>query len=126
MNGHSFVAMTHLDHLTIFVRDHRAAARWYTQNLGFEVEFETPDGFTTAIRDDRDFTIFLTNRATNDDQPRCVLYFEVEDVDTEYERLVKNGIESIQAPRENPWGYGPELRDLDGHTIRLWDARSVE
>jgi uncharacterized glyoxalase superfamily protein PhnB len=101
--------VTHLDHLTIFVRDHRGAARWYTQNLGFEVEFETPDGVTTAIRDDRDFTIFLTNRATNDDQPRCVLYFEVKDVDTEYERLVKNGVESIQAPRENQWGYGRQL-----------------
>jgi predicted enzyme related to lactoylglutathione lyase len=119
--------VTRLDHLTIFVRDHQAAARWYTQNLGFDVEFETPDGVTTAIRDDRDFTIFLTNRATSDDdQPRCVLYFEVKDVDTEYERLVNNGVESIQPPQEKPWGYGPELRDLDGHTIRLWDARSVE
>lgn len=119
-------AMTRLDHLTIFVRDHRAAARWYTQHLDLEVEFETPDGATTAIRDDRDFTIFLTNRATTDDSPRCVLYFEVPNVDTAYERLVANRVESIHAPRENPWGYGPELRDPDGHTIRLWDSRSVK
>jgi predicted enzyme related to lactoylglutathione lyase len=96
--------MPHVDHLTIFVRDHRAAAQWYTQNLGFEVEFETPDGVSTAIRDDRDFTIFLTNRATTDDQPRCVVYFGVPNVDIEYERLVANGVESIHAPRENPWG----------------------
>jgi uncharacterized glyoxalase superfamily protein PhnB len=96
--------MTQLDHLTIFVRDNRAAARWYTQHLDFEVEFETPDGATSAIRDDRDFTIFLTNRATAADQPRCILYFEMPNVDTEYERLVANGVESIHAPRENPWG----------------------
>jgi predicted enzyme related to lactoylglutathione lyase len=118
--------MPHLDHLTIFVRDHRAAAQWYTKNLGFEVEFETPDGVTTAIRDDRDFTIFLTNRVTTDDQPRSILYFEMPNVDTEYERLVAKGVDSIHAPRQNPWGYGPELRDLDGHTIRLWDSRSVK
>jgi catechol 2,3-dioxygenase-like lactoylglutathione lyase family enzyme len=62
--------MTQLDHFTIFVRDNRAAARWYTQHLDFEVEFETPNGATSAIRDDRDFTIFLTNRATADDQPK--------------------------------------------------------
>jgi predicted enzyme related to lactoylglutathione lyase len=117
--------VAHLDHLTLFVRDHRAAADWYTTNLGYEVEFETPDGGTTAVRDDRDFTIFLTERPRAGDQPPCILYFEVEDVDVENSRLVTNGVDVIHAPRENPWGYGPELRDLDGHLIRLWDARSV-
>jgi hypothetical protein len=63
-------AVTHLDHLTIFVRDHRLSAQWYVENLGFEVEFETPDAATTAIRDDRDFTVFLTERATTDDESR--------------------------------------------------------
>jgi hypothetical protein len=48
-------------------------------------------------------TIFLTTRATTDDQSRCVLYFGVPSVDIEYEpRLVANGVESIHAPRENP------------------------
>ncbi len=117
--------MIRLDHLTIFVRDHPLSARWYVQNLGFEVEFETPDGATTAIRDDGDFTIFLTNRAPTNDDPRCILYFEVPDVDAEYERLVRIGVEVTHAPKEHPWGYGPEIRDPDGHSIRLWDARSA-
>lgn len=118
--------MAHLDHLTIFVRDHRMAARWYVENLGFEVEFETPDGATTAVRDSEDFTIFLAERESDEDGPRCILYFEVPNVDTEYQRLTTNGVESVHGPQDNPWGYGPELRDLDGHGIRLWDARSVE
>jgi predicted enzyme related to lactoylglutathione lyase len=117
--------VTHLDHLTIFVRDHRLSAQWYVENLGFEVEFETPDAATTAIRDDRDFTVFLTERATTDDESRCILYFEVADVDAEHERLAANRVDVTHAPRENPWGYGPELRDPDRHAIRLWDARSV-
>jgi predicted enzyme related to lactoylglutathione lyase len=117
--------MVHLDHLTIFVGDRRLAARWYVDNLGFAVEFETPDGLTTAVRDDRDFTIFLTSRAGNDHEPRCVLYFEVPDVDSAYERLAANGVEIVHGPQDSGWGYGPELRDLDGHLIRLWDARSV-
>jgi predicted enzyme related to lactoylglutathione lyase len=117
-------AMVHLGHLTIFVRDHCASARWYVEKLSFEVEFETPDG-ATAIRDDREFTIFLENRATTNHEPRCVLYFEVADVDAEYGPLVSNGIEVTHAPRENPWGYGPEARDPDGHAVRLWDTRSA-
>ncbi|HEX4864653.1 MAG TPA: VOC family protein [Acidimicrobiales bacterium] len=119
--------MADLDHLTLFVRDHHRAARWYVQNLGFEVEFETPDGATTAVRDGKEFTIFLTNRAeAGDGEPRCVLYFEVPDVDDEYKRLLANGVTVAHAPQEAPWGYGPELRDPDGHGIRLWDARSVK
>lgn len=119
--------MAELDHLTLFVRDHQLAARWYVENLGFEVEFETPDGDTTAVRDTKDFTIFLTNRAAaGEDESRCVLYFKVADVDEEYERLLANGVVAAHGPRETPWGYGPELRDPDGHGIRLWDARSAE
>lgn len=34
------------------------AARWYVENLRFQVEFKTPDGTTTAVRDSEDFTIF--------------------------------------------------------------------
>lgn len=120
--------MAGLDHLTLFVRDHQRAARWYVDNLGFEVEFETPDGATTAVRDSNDFTVFLTNRAVagDDEPPRCVLYFEVADVDGEYKRLLANGVLAIHRPQETPWGYGPELRDPDGHGIRLWDSRSVK
>jgi predicted enzyme related to lactoylglutathione lyase len=74
----------------------------------------------------KDFTIFLTERESGDDGPRCILYFEVPNVDTEYQRLTTNGVESVHGPQDNSWGYGPELRDLDGHIIRLWDARSVK
>ena len=119
--------MADLDHLTLFVRDHQRAARWYVENLGFEVEFQAPDGATTALRDSKDFTIFLTNRAVaGEDEPRCVLYFKVPDVDDEYKRLLANGVLAAHGPRETPWGYGPELRDPDGHGIRLWDARSLK
>jgi catechol 2,3-dioxygenase-like lactoylglutathione lyase family enzyme len=117
--------MVHLDHLTIFVRDRQLAARWYVDNLGLEVEFETPDGLTTAVRDERDFTVFLTSRPGNDDEPRCILYFEVPDVDLEFDRLASNEVGVVHGPQDSGWGYGPELRDPDGHLIRLWDARSV-
>lgn len=102
------------------------AARWYVENLRFQVEFETPDGTTTAVRDSEDFTIFLTERESGEDEPRCILYFEVPNVDAECQRLMTNGVESVHGPQDNSWGYGPELRDLDGNSIRLWDKRSVK
>jgi len=54
------------------------------------------------------------------------LYFEVPNVDAEHRRLTTNGVEAVHGPQDKSWGYGPELRDLDGHSIRLWDARSVK
>jgi hypothetical protein len=90
------------------------------------VEFETPDGTTTAVRDSEHFTNFLTERESGEDEPRCILYFEVPNVDAEHRRLTTNGVESVHGPQDKSWGYGPELRDLDGHSIRLWDARSVK
>jgi catechol 2,3-dioxygenase-like lactoylglutathione lyase family enzyme len=67
--------MTHLDHLTIFVRDHRRAARWYTQNLGFEVEFETPDAKTALVANtgsDSASTINVKTRTKDPDDRAAV------------------------------------------------------
>ena len=72
--------MARLNHLTLFVRDRRTATDWYVQNLNLEVEFEVPETATTAVRDPGDFTIFLMERSSTDDAPRCALYFEVDDV----------------------------------------------
>ena len=117
--------MARLNHLTLFVRDRSTATDWYVQNLNLEVEFEVPETTTTAVRDPDDFTIFLMERSSIDDAPRCVLYFEVDDVDAEYQRIRHGGAAVAHPPRETPWGYGPEVIDPDGHIVRLWDQRSA-
>lgn len=119
------VGIARLNHLTLFVRDRSTASDWYVRNLNLEVEFEVPETATTAVRDPADFTIFLTERPSAEDAPRCVLYFQVDDVDAEYQRLQQSGAKVTHPPRKTPWGYGPEVIDPDGHVIRLWDQRSV-
>ena len=113
------------NHLTLFVRDRSTATDWYVQNLNLEVEFEVPETATTTVRDPDDFTIFLMERSSIDDAPRSVLYFEVDDVDAEYQRIRQGGAALAHPPRETPRGYGPEIIDPDGHIVRLWDQRSV-
>ena len=118
--------MGRLNHLTLFVRDRSIAADWYVRMMGLEVEFELPDTGTTAVRDLADFTIFLTERSTIRGEPRCILYFQVDDVDAEFDRISHAGVAVAHPPREEAWGYGPELLDPDGHAIRLWDQRSIK
>jgi predicted enzyme related to lactoylglutathione lyase len=114
-----------LNHLTLFVRDRRVAAEWYVRMMGLEVEFELPDAGTTAVRDAADFTIFLTERADIGEGPRCILYFQVDDVDAEFDRMSQEEVVAVHPPQAESWGYGPELLDPDGHAIRLWDQRSI-
>lgn len=117
--------MARLDHLTLFVRDRSTASHWYVTNLNLEVEFEVAEAATTAVRDPAGFTIFLTERLSAEDAPRCVLYFHVDDVDAEYQRLQQSDAKVAHPPRKTLWGYGPEVIDPDGHVVRLWDQRSV-
>jgi predicted enzyme related to lactoylglutathione lyase len=117
--------MAHLNHLTLFVQDRVRAADWYMETLGLELEFEIPEGGTTAVRDPGDFTIFLMERSDLGAEPRCVLYFQVDDVDAEFDRIQRQSVVVAHPPRREAWGYGPELTDPDGHAIRLWDQRSI-
>jgi predicted enzyme related to lactoylglutathione lyase len=116
--------MVRFDHLAISVRDRAVARDWYVATIGLEVEFEIDAAGVTAVRDDHDFTIFLTQDA--DGAPECVLYFQVDDVDARYATLVAAGTSFRDPPQVNPWGYGAELLDPDGHTVRLWDERSMQ
>jgi predicted enzyme related to lactoylglutathione lyase len=114
-----------LNHLTLFVGDRSVASDWYVSNLDLEVEFEVAETASTALRDPQDFAIFLEERSSDDGAPRCVLYFQVDDVDVEYRRLEQNDVQIAHTPQQTAWGYGPEVVDPDGHLVRLWDQRSV-
>ena len=74
-------------------------------NLDLEVEFEVAETATTALRDHADFAIFLAERSPDEGAPRCVPYFQVDDVDVEYRRLERNGVEITHAPQSTLWGY---------------------
>jgi catechol 2,3-dioxygenase-like lactoylglutathione lyase family enzyme len=52
---------------------------------------------------------------------RCVLEFEVEDVDREYERLKHLAVSFVKPPTTQPWGLRSVwFRDPDGHLINFY------
>lgn len=117
--------MIKLDHLTISVRDYRASRTWYTQILGLKQEFEVPER-ATALQDDTGFTLFLEQVSTDDINPCCVLYFQVEDVEKIHRRLIGAQQEFVHPPEKRFWGYGAELLDPDGYRLRLWDEKTMK
>jgi catechol 2,3-dioxygenase-like lactoylglutathione lyase family enzyme len=116
--------MIKLDHLTLRVSDHRKSRDWYMATLGLKVEFEVPQRPATALQDDAGFTLFV-EQGPEPPAPGCALYFQVEDVEARHRQLTSQGVGFVHGPRTAYWGYGAELADPDGYTIRLWDETSM-
>jgi predicted enzyme related to lactoylglutathione lyase len=124
-------AMVKLDHLRITVENWRASRDWYVGNFGFKVEFEVPEGGVhkrgvVALQDDAGFTVFLEQTDNAVYACDCIYYFQVGNVDDEFRALSSKGVRFLQTPQQLYWGYGAELVDPDGHTIRIWDERSMK
>lgn len=78
------------------------------------LRFVCPDGGST-------FSVDLVNVVDHDEQ--VTVYFEVDDVDAEYDRLGHNGLEFEHPPADMPWLWrGARLRDPDGHRLCIFDA----
>ena len=114
-----------LDHLSLVVRDWRAARDWYMRHLGLGLEFEIPERRTAALQDDAGLTLFVAESDEPVGPRSCVLTFQVGDVEEHHRRLAAAGVAFECAPSKRFWGYGAELRDLDGYLVYLWDERSM-
>jgi catechol 2,3-dioxygenase-like lactoylglutathione lyase family enzyme len=117
--------MVRLDHLSLPVNDWQKSRDWYKNRLGFEVEFEIPDRKTAAMRDDADLTIFLYQSEVTV-CPGISFTIQVDDVEAAHQRLTASGVSFVHPPMKVFWGYGAELRDPDGYSLRLWDQKSMK
>jgi catechol 2,3-dioxygenase-like lactoylglutathione lyase family enzyme len=117
--------MVKLDHLSIFVSDHRRSRDWYATHFGFSVEFEVPERDTVALQDDAGLTLFLVKDPERARHPSCGLTFQVADVEATHRELAAAGVHFVNAPQKLFWGYGAELNDPDGYLIHLWDERTM-
>lgn len=116
--------MAKLDHLGLQVADRTRSAKWFVDTLGLEIEFEISEAGVTALRDEADLSIFLNESSAP--TVEAVLYFQVESVDALFGTLAARGVSFVHSPKVTSWGYGAELLDPDGHTVRLWDVSSMK
>jgi len=119
-------AMLKFDHLTIPVSNWIASRDWYVKSLGLKIEFEVPERRTVAVQDHSDFTIFLVQDSVPSNATGFSLTFQVEDVQKSFEEISRKGLHFTHPPQKVFWGYGAELRDPDGYSVRLWDQKSMK
>jgi catechol 2,3-dioxygenase-like lactoylglutathione lyase family enzyme len=57
----------------------------------------------------------------------CIIAFRVKDVDAEYERLQKLGVEFVKLPETHPWGARSVwFRDPDGNIVDFYADQDPE
>lgn len=118
--------MLKFDHLAIPVGSWTASRDWYVETLGLTIEFEVPDRSTVAVQDEHNFTLFLVQGAVPPAPAEFALYFQVADVRKSHQSLSGRGVPFNHPPQKVFWGFGAELPDPDGYSIRLWDERSMK
>ncbi len=106
---------------TLPVRDVREKAEWYQQNSALICAFSTATRRPTAqFSLGRQHCTFFPG-APNPDHHW--VYLQVEDVDEVYEWIRGNGVETLDAPIDQPWRMREfNLCDLNGYHLRFGAA----
>ena len=90
--------MIKFNHMNLPVVNLEASRDWYTRNFGFKVEFEIPERRTTALVDDADFTIFITEVSDALAGLKPDLSFQVDDVEQKFRELREDSVQFVSPP----------------------------
>jgi predicted enzyme related to lactoylglutathione lyase len=111
----------------ISVTDITRSVAFYRDVLGIPLLFEVP-GQRMAFFASGDVRLYLGVPEPPEFTSKCVLYFRVDDIETEHVRLVLAGVPARSAPHIVHRDGDTELwmsflTDPDGHTVALMQER---
>lgn len=126
--------MTHLELVTLVVRDYDAAIRFFVDVLQFALVEDTPsltnDGRPkrwVVVRPAGGQTGILLARADGEQQMDSVgrqfagrvgMFLRVDDFEAVYQRMIAAGVQFVSSPRDEPYGRLAVFLDLEGNR---WD-----
>jgi lactoylglutathione lyase len=112
----------------IYVADQDRAKEFYTQTLGFELVQDTPMGpdegaprWIEVAPPDRNVVLILF---TPEGQEELVgtfsnVLFECDDVRKTHQELAERGVEFVDEPRQEFWGWWAMFKDSEGNRFGL-------
>jgi catechol 2,3-dioxygenase-like lactoylglutathione lyase family enzyme len=126
--------MSHLELVTLVVRDYDAALRFFVEVLQFELVEDTPSLTNhgrakrwVVVRPAGGQTGVLLARADGERQTASIgqqfagrvgMFLRVDDFERTYERLRSAGVQFVSTPRDEPYGRVAVFLDLEGNR---WD-----
>ena len=106
----------------VWVNDQDVSYDFYTNKLGFEVKSDitTPDGYRwLEVRPVGAETTLGISKTNGDEASKpggfIGIILDTDDIVATYEELKAKGVEFIDAPSQQPWGWWATLKDPDGN-----------
>ena len=113
--------------LALRARNYKDTVRFYQDVLGVPLEEEKhgDEGPHNEYSWHNPYFHFAIFPAGADDDPtRSELAFGVEDFPEVHAKAVVAGVRVVEAPRQEPWGFGASYLDPDGNTVGVYELSS--
>ncbi|WP_343532184.1 VOC family protein [Pedobacter sp.] len=106
----------------LLVADIGASIEFYTQKIGFELDFRYEDFYAGIIKDGYSIHLKLGSPSLEERQHKLEhddldIVFSIEDVETLYNDFVNKGIQITQPLCERPYGKEFYIADPDGYIL---------
>ena len=117
--------MKKYDNFFIPVDDIEKARKYYETNLGLKVKFDFSDIGMIAFSVDGEAAIILKDKNKFKDSKQTI-WFEVNDVQSEYQKMKENGINFLSEPFKIRTGYAVEFEDPFGNRFGITDYSNLK
>ena len=125
--------ITRISAVSVVVSDQDRSLAFYSQKLGFELQMDAPMGQSRWIQlaPKGAQTSLVLGKPTEDMPPEIYqrtksmmggftnFIFEVDDLEASYRELSARGVEFVDTPAQQPWGWWATIKDPDGNIIGL-------
>jgi len=113
--------MKNYDNFLLGVTNLEEARKYYEGTLGLKLKFDFSNKGMIAFNiDDEEPAIILKDENIFKNM-KPTIWFEVENVETEYDKLLKNGVKFLSEPFEIMTGMAVEFEDPFGNRFGITD-----
>lgn len=91
--------------------------RFYTEMLGFQLDWGGPHGSDMASVSRNGHAIMLCQGGQG--HLGTWIWIGVEDIDPLFVEYRSKGVQFLQAPIQRPWAHEMQVKDPDGHVLRF-------
>jgi predicted enzyme related to lactoylglutathione lyase len=125
--------ITGISTVSVTVSDQDRSLAFYTNKLGFELQMDAPMGQSRWIQlaPKGAKTGLVLSKPTADMPPEvyeraksmlggfATFIFDVDDIQATHSELSGRGVEFVDQPAQQPWGWWASIKDPDGNVIGL-------
>ena len=125
--------ITGISTVSVVVSDQDRSLAFYTEKLGFELQMDAPmgqsrwvqlapKGANTALvlaKPTPDMPAEVYERARSMMGGFTNFIFNVDDMQATFNELSARGVEFVDQPSQQPWGWWATIKDPDGNVIGL-------